>query len=363
VRLTALAFLAWGAGALLLSACGSSSNTSAAATTSSTTSAPATTSSSAAGSPGAPSGKGLTIGEVLLNTGAYQVAHQAAMEAYAKTQGITVKTCNANGTDSGQQQCVDGMISSHVAGFILQPQDPASAASVVKQAQAANIPVVTWAVGPVVGVQVPFVALAEYPQSEQAGVTAAKWVISHLHQSPKVVEVSIPNNTNCTNRMGGFLAGVRSVDKSAPLVADPDGQGLTLPSENAMANVIQSGRAFNIATACNGDSSVGVLDALRAAGRGQAVNKVPKTEYVFGIDGTSQQMQQLLRKTSPLMQVLGLNPVENTKVLVNTLVKYIHKQIPSSYRGNLYDTLLGANCKQALAFLKDDYSTSVACNL
>jgi ABC-type sugar transport system substrate-binding protein len=348
------------AGACLLSACGSSSKSSSSdspAAAASSGSATTSTSGSSA------SGKGLTIGEILLNTGSYQIAHQAAMQAYAKSQGITLKTCNANGTDSGQQNCVDEMISSQVDGFIMQPQDPASATSVIEQAQGSNIPVVTWAVGPVPGAQVPFVALAEYPQSKQAGITAAKWVIKHFHQSPKVVEVSIPNNTNCTNRMGGFIAGVRSVDKSAPLVAQPDGQGLTLPSENAMANVIQSGRPFNIATACNGDSSMGVLDALRAAGRGQAVNKVPKTEYVFGIDGTSQQIQQLLSKTSPLMQVLGLNPVENSNVLLNTMVRYIHKQIPSTYRGNLYDTLLSPNCKQALAFLKNDYNTSVACGL
>lgn len=356
----------------VVSACGSSSSSgsstaaasgSGSSAATSSTAAPAAATTTAAAGGGAASGKGLTIGEVLLNTGSYQIAHQAALEKYAKTQGITIKTCNANGTDSGQQQCVDEMISSHVAGFVLQPQDPASATSVVKQAQGSGIPVLTWAVGPVPGVKAPFVALAEYPQSKQAGITAAKWVQTHFHQAPKLVEVGIPTNTNCQNRMGGFLAGVREVDKSAALVADPDGQGLTLPSENAMANVIQSGRAFNMVTACNGDSSVGVLDALRAAGRGKAVNKVPKTEYVFGIDGTSQQMTQLLSKDSPLMQVLGLNPVENTKVLLDTLVKYIHKQIPDTYLGNLYDTLLNPSCSQGLAFLKNDYSTSVACNL
>jgi ABC-type sugar transport system substrate-binding protein len=336
--------------AILLSACGSSSGGSGSG-------------SGSGGSSGSSSGKGLTIGEILLNTGSYQVAHQADMEKAATAHGITLKTCNANGSDSGQQNCMDEMISSQVDGVIMQPQDPSSATSVVKQAQSAGIPVVTWAVGPVPDVKVPFVALAEYPQSKQAGVTAAKWVTAHFHQGPRVVEVTIPNNTNCVNRMGGFLAGVRSVDKSAPLVADPDGQGLTLPSENAMANVIQSGKPFNIATACNGDSSVGVLDALRAANRGQAVNKVPKTEYVFGIDGTSQQMQQLLGKTSPLMQVLGLNPVKNSQVLLDTMVKYIHKQIPDTYRGNLYDTMISPDCKAGLAFLKDDYNTSVACSL
>jgi ribose transport system substrate-binding protein len=307
--------------------------------------------------------KGLTIGEILLSPGAYQVAHAADFTSYAKTLGMTVKTCDANGTVSGQQTCVDEMISSHVAGFVMQPQSPSEGTAAVKQAQAAGIPVVTWAVGPVVGVQAPFLQLDEYPQSKAAGVTAGKWVEAHFHQTPAVVEVTIPGNTNCTNRMSGFLAGLKSVNKATTLVADPNGQGAELPSENAMANVIQSGKKFNIATGCNGDSEVGVLDALKAAGRGQAVNKVPKTEYVWGVDGITQQIQELLNKNSPLMQVLGLDPVTNSKALVNALVKYIHHQIPSTYRGNLFDTVINPTCKSGQGFLKADYGQTVACNL
>jgi ABC-type sugar transport system substrate-binding protein len=245
----------------------------------------------------------------------------------------------------------------------MQPQSPTEGSAAVKQAQAAGIPVVTWAVGPVVGVQAPFLQLDEFPQSKAAGVTAGKWVEAHFHQTPAVVEVTIPGNTNCSNRMSGFLAGLKAVNKASVLVASPNGQGLTLPSENAMANVIQSGKKFNIATGCNGDSQVGVLDALAAAGRGHAVNKVPKTEYVWGVDGITQQIQELLSKTSPLMQVLGLDPVTNSKALVNALVKYIHHQIPSTYRGNLFDTVINANCAAGEKFLKDDYGQTVACNL
>jgi ribose transport system substrate-binding protein len=323
----------------------------------------AASSTAAAKAPHSSSTKGLTIGEILLSPGAYQVAHAADFTKYAKTLGITVKTCDANGTVSGQQTCVDGMISSHVAGFVMQPQSPSEGTAAVKQAQAAGIPVVTWAVGPVVGVKAPFLQLDEYPQSKAAGVTAAKWVAKHFHAAPAVVEVTIPGNTNCTNRMSGFLAGLKSVNKKATLVASPNGQGATLPSENVMANVIQSGKKFNIATGCNGDSQIGVLDALKAAGRGQAVNKVPKTEYVWGVDGITQQIQELLDKTSPLMQVLGLDPVTNAKALVNALVKYIHKQIPSTYRGNLFDTVINANCKSGQGFLKDDYGQTVGCQL
>jgi len=188
-------------------------------------------------------------------------------------------------------------------------------------------------------------------------------VEQHFHQVPRAVLVSLPDNTNCTNRMGGFWAGVKSVNSKAVLVAEPNGDRLTLPSENVMADVIQSGKPFNIVTACNGDSQLGALDALRAAGRGQAVNKVPKTEYVFGIDGTTPQIEELLSSTSPLMQVLGLDPVTNTISLLNTMIKEIHHQIPQTYRGSVYDTVLNPNCAVTNAWLKAAYGTTVACHL
>ena len=159
--------------------------------------------------------QGLVIGQILLSGGLYQTYQEADVIKAAATYGMTVKSCNANGTPTGQEDCVDEMISSKVAGVIMQPSSDSSATSQIEPMQAAGIKVVTWAVGPTVGVSAPFLGLDEYPQSKAAGVTAAKWVEKHFHAKPTVAEVSIPGNTNCSNRMGGFLAGIREVDPSA----------------------------------------------------------------------------------------------------------------------------------------------------
>jgi ABC-type sugar transport system substrate-binding protein len=307
--------------------------------------------------------KGLVIGQILLSGGLYQTYQEADVIKSATALGMTVKSCNADDTPTGQQNCVDEMISSKVAGVIFQPSSDSSATSQIKQMQAAGIPVVTWAVGPTVGVSAPFLGLDERPQSVAAGVLAAKWVEKHFKQKPTVAEVSIPGNTNCSERMGGFLTGIRQVDPSAKLVANQNGEGSTLPSENVMANIIQSGKKFNIVGACNGDSSIGVLDALRAAGRGRAVNKIPLTEYVFSVDGIPSQMALLLSKSSSLMEVLGLNPVTNASGDVAALVKLINGTIPETYVGNLFDTVIFPSCAQGLKFLKDDYGTSVPCTV
>jgi hypothetical protein len=74
-------------------------------------------------------------------------------------------------------------------------------------------------------------------------------------------------------------------------------------------------------------------------------------------------MALLLSKTSSLMEVLGLDPVTNASGDVAALVKLIQAQIPETYVGNLFDTVIFPSCAQGLKFLKVDYGTSVPCNV
>jgi hypothetical protein len=82
---------------------------------------------------------------------------------------------------------------------------------------------------------------------------------------------------------------------------------------------------------------------------------------MFGIDGTKAENQVLVSRTSPLMEVLALDPVTNTQVLLKTLLKLIHHQIPETYTGNLYDTFLTPGCAAVNKFERDAYNTTVSC--
>jgi ABC-type sugar transport system substrate-binding protein len=212
------------------------------------------------------------VGSVLYGVDGYQTAHGKAMEAYGKSIGVTVRTCNSKNEVGTQNKCMQDLIAAGVDAIVMQPIDPAAATAMVKQAQGAAIPVVTWAVGPVPDVEVPFVDLAEYDQAFEAGATAAKWVKENLNQTPQIVDLGVPKNTNCENRENGFIEGAKDADPTTKVVAQPNGGGARVVSQKAMSDIIQSGIDFNIVTGCNGESTIGGLLALQAAGRGLAVD-------------------------------------------------------------------------------------------
>ena len=361
-----VAILAVAVAATTVLAAGCSSSSSSSPSSSSGTVAPSASSAAPAGSNAAPVGSSdmpLTIGSILYGVDGYQVAHGKAMETYGQSVGVTVKTCNSNNSLTGQQKCVQDMIAAKVDGIIIQPFEPVAGAALVKQIQSAGIPVVTWAIGPVPGVAVPFVDLAEKAQTYQAGQAAAKWVKEHFNASPQIVDLDVPNNTNCENRESGFIAGAMAADPATVVVAKPNGGGVRLNSQNAMSDVIQSGKKFNIVTGCNGESTLGALAALRAVGRGKAVNKVPVSEYLFSVDGTSAEVTELLKPSSSLMSTLALSPKTNTKALLDDLTNLINKKITNADNSvHLQDHFLTPDCAATNAFLKDQYNTSVACS-
>jgi ribose transport system substrate-binding protein len=314
------------------------------------------------GGAGASGGEDLTVGSILYSPDGYQAQHGEEMEEYGKEIGVTIKTCNSNAEVATQLQCVTDMVSSQVDAVVMQPIEPEAATGMVQQLQDAGISVVTWAIGPVPGVEVPFVPLAEYEQTKQAGARAAEWVKEHFNEPPRIVVLGVPNNTNCANRENGFIDGAKSVDPNTVLVARPNGKGLRLESATAMADVIGSGEDFNIVTGCNGESTLGALQALREAGRGEATNKVPETEYLFSVDGTPDEIKELLSPSSPLMETLALTPYTNVRVLLDTAIKLDKGEIDNSYKTELHDVFLPHDCEELNRVLKKQYESTVPCN-
>lgn len=304
----------------------------------------------------------ITIGSILLASGGYQSAHDDAMKSYAKTIGVNVKTCSSDGAVATQLKCVNDMIAAQVDAVIIQPVDPKAATTMVKQLQQAGIATITWAVGPVPGVEVPFIPLAEYDQAKEAGARAATWVKENFNETPRIVDLDLPNNTNCTNRETGFIDGAKSVDSATQVVAEPNGQGSRLASATVMADVIASGKKFNIVTGCNGESTLGGLQALREAGRGKAVDKIPVSEYLFSVDGTPDEIKELVNPTSPLMETLALTPHDNVRVLVDTAIKLHEKKITNTYTTDLKDIPLPTDCAQVSTIIKKQYGTTVDCS-
>lgn len=299
------------------------------------------------------------IGEVFFQADPFQVALQKWAKRWAKQKDIELVTCTQKTAETGIN-CVNDWVAQGLDGIIYAPLDPAAAVRPVQSAQAAKVPIITVVIKPNAPAKMPFVAVNERKLTFQAGVRAAKQAQATFKgQRLGVLALDLLNLPICKrDRMGGFIAGVKSVAKNARIY-DVGAKGDRLDATNKTADLIQSGRQFNIVTACTGEMVQGAIAALTAAGRGKAVNKRPRTEYIFAIDGDKTQLQQLLSKTSPVMQSMGLTPKGQALRQINLLLEVIQKKIPltSSKTVIAGAQLINPNCKAVNAYLTTQYLT------
>lgn len=272
--------------------------------------------------------EGLEIGQVLYSSNSSQVALGKNIEQYAESLGMSVRTVYGDIDPTKQANAINDFVSAGVDGILFQPVDPAAAIVPIEQAQQAGIPITTWAIKPADEVTTPFLELNEYQTAYDAGVKAGEAAREIWDAPPLIVAIDIPTVPLCSElRVQGFVDGAMSVDPEAEVVARPDGGGDRETATNVMEDVIQSGDDFNIVTGCNGEMALGALAALEAAGRGQAVDKVPTTEYIYTIDGTPPEIEELLDPSSPVMETMMLTLRKNAELWVNILVQMMAGEI------------------------------------
>jgi ribose transport system substrate-binding protein len=307
---------------------------------------------------GGKSAKRLKIGEVFYSTDQYQVALQKWMERYADEMGFDLEVCQQDLKPEPGIECVRNWVTQKYDGIIYAPADPAAAVAPTKQAQSAKIPVVGVAIKPGPGVELPFADALEKDQTVEAGKTAATKAGELFPGQPlSVLVLDLPNLPICKERrMGGFIEGVKSVDPKAQINV-VDGKGDRAGARTVTADAIQSGKKFNVVTACTGEMIQGALSALKSAGRGKATDKKPATEYVFAIDGDRLQVEQLLDPSTPVMQVMGLTPRENGKKTIDMLMRMIDGgvAIDAPEVIGLGAQLLESDCDSANKYLADQY--------
>jgi ribose transport system substrate-binding protein len=301
---------------------------------------------------------GLTIGDILYNTDAYQIAQQKQMQKYADSIGIKMVFENQQGQGTNAPNLMDDLLAKGVDGIVFQPADATVAVPLVRQAQAKKIPVLGWAIPFGTGVTTPYVGLAEKAQAFAAGKRAGQYVLKHFPgQRVRGLIVTITGVSICQDvRMGPFEKGVKAVAPKASFVTI-NGAGDRNKAVTVTEDALQREKDFNIATGCNSDMAMSALQAFKSAGLGGAVNKAPTHTYFYSINGTYEELRALTDKKSPLMEVLGLTPKEVAKTLIDTVVKMVKGTIApnSSYTINVPDKPLTTNCAAANTFNKVEY--------
>lgn len=314
--------------------------------------------------------EGLSIGQILYSSNESQMAHARHVEEYAASLGMKVRTVDGQIDPQVQTEAVSDFVSANLDGILLQPVDPAAAVVPIEQAQQAGIPIATWAIKPADEVTTPFLELNEYDTTFEAGVNAANAIAEYFPGAQaRIVVLDIPTVPLCSElRVQGFVDGVLSVAKDGEVVARLDGVGDRESSTNVMEDLLQTGADFNIVSACNGEMLLGALGALRAAGRGEAVDNVPVTEYLFSIDGTSAEIEELMDPSSPVVETMALAPRENARAFVDILVKMMSGEIGMTEAylektGAAGSRLLGPDCTVLNQFMSEQYfvDNAVSC--
>lgn len=314
---------------------------------------------------------GAQIGQILYSSNESQMAHAQHVEEYAESMGMSVRTVDGQIDPQVQADAVSDFVSANLDGILYQPVDPAAAVVPIEQAQQAGIPIATWAIKPADEVTTPFLELNEYDATFEAGENAANAVQEIFPGDPvQVVVLDIPTTPLCSElRVQGFVDGVMSAAPDAEIVARVDGVGDRESATNVMEDVLQSGAEFNIVSACNGEMLLGALGALRAGGRGEANDHVPVSEYLFSIDGTTAEIEELVDPGSPVVETMALAPRENARAFVDILVRMMEGELemteayvePTGAQGS---RLLGPDCNEINEFMAEQYfmDEAVSCD-
>jgi ribose transport system substrate-binding protein len=189
------------------------------------------------------------------------------MQAHGKDLGIEVEVQDANLDIAKQVAAAEDFIAKGVDVLIITPVNEEGVVPLLRQAKAANIPVVLEG-NPVKGMTT-MVAICDYDTGYHAGVEAGKYAKEKLGGVAKVMNVGLPLLSATVLRSQGFMDGIKTEIPDATMVHDLDGGGNPDRALEVSAAALAKNADINIIYGINDNSSLGGLQAWKAAGKSQ----------------------------------------------------------------------------------------------
>jgi ABC-type sugar transport system substrate-binding protein len=284
------------------------------------------------------------------------------MKAATDAGAANVRLIDGKVDPQVQLKAIDDLIAAGVDGIAYQPVEPAAAVPSVKAAQAAGIPLILIGAMPDPSAAVaPAALFNDYDTTFKAGQNAANWLKTNKPgEKAKLVIFDVMTLGYCRDgRMQGFIDGVTDV-MGADMVEIKFRDTVEHKREVSLAkmeDLLTRDPDFNIFTACGADGVLGGIAALQAAGRAQAVNKVPQTEYIFSIDGTPSELELLFNPASALVETMTMTPKENGIVAKDLLRQVMTGELAPDANTvlSMPGVLLPASCEGAAAILQEQY--------
>ena len=187
------------------------------------------------------------------------------MKAHAAEIGATVEVKDANLDVAKQVSAAEDFISQGVDVLIITPVNEEGVVPLLKKAKEAKMPVVLEG-NPVKGMTT-MVAICDYDTGYNAGVEAGKYAKDHLGGVAKVMNVGLPLLSATVLRSHGFMDGIHTILPDASLVHDLDGGGNPDRALEVSTAALAQNGDIDIIYGINDSSSLGGLQAWKAAGK------------------------------------------------------------------------------------------------
>lgn len=178
--------------------------------------------------------------------------------------GIQLEVIDANLDIARQVSAAEDFMAKGVDVLIMTPVNEQGVVPILRRAKAAGMPVVLEG-NPVKGMQ-SMVAICDYDTGFHAGVEAGKYVKANLDGKARVMNVGLPLLSATVLRSRGFMDGIRTEVPDAEMVHNLDGGGNPDRALEVSAAALAANKDINVIYGINDSSSLGGLQAWRAAG-------------------------------------------------------------------------------------------------
>ena len=222
----------------------------------------------------------LSIGYVV-NFGShewYQNVIKGAEDAAAENN-VEFQWADANVDLAKQITQAENMLTQGVDVLMLSPVDPGGLSSVLSQAEASGVPVVTES--NVVEGAATTVGIENFEAARMLGLWAGEYIINELGAPANLLIVGLPTQVDTVDRVDGFVAGLEESGADFTIVQEVNGGGQKDSALDVSTDALTAHPEINMIFGINDDSALGATQAYEVAG----LDMSALTTIGFGVEG------------------------------------------------------------------------------
>ncbi|MFA6448369.1 MAG: substrate-binding domain-containing protein [bacterium] len=233
------------------------------------------------------------------------------LQEAGKKNGVEVLVADAQGDSGKQLSDVEDLIQKRVSAILISPWDTDTAASCIKKANKAGIPVIVVDIGTSGGEYAAFIV----SDNKEGGRMAGRYIAEKLGGKGKAVHIQCQLGArNAQLRGEGFEEIMK--EKGIAIVAKQPADSRRDLGMSVMENILQKNPDVNTIFAQNDEMALGALRAIETSGK--------KGIIVVGFDGNDDAIKAI--KDGGMAASVGQQPEEMGKIALETALKVIKKE-------------------------------------